>query len=224
MIYFVEDDSSIRELVVYTLENTGLPARGFPCAEDFWEAYKKELPRLVLLDIMLPAEDGLSILRKLRSSPESAELPVIMITAKGTEYDKVLGFESGADDYIPKPLGMMELVARIKRLLKRTEPKSTSGELMVEGISLNSKKHIVACGEREVSLTLKEFELLELLMKNAGFVLTRDQILTSIWGYDFDGETRTLDVHIQTLRSKLGDFGKAIKTIRGVGYKIGESA
>lgn len=220
MIYLVEDDDSIRELVIYTLQTTGLPARGFPCAREFWDAVKEELPSMALLDIMLPDEDGLTILRKLRDSRSTARLPVIMLTAKGTEYDKVVGLNSGADDYIPKPFGMMELVARVKALLRRTEPETKSESYRVGPVFVDPSKHVVKVGQETVSLTYKEFELLVFMMENEGIVLTRDQLLSKIWGYDFDGETRTVDVHIRTLRQKLGAASSCIETIRGVGYKM----
>lgn len=222
MIYLVEDDDSIRELVIYTLQTTGLQASGFACAKDFWEALKKEQPQLVLLDIMLPDEDGLTILKKLRSSGPTSRLPVIMLTAKGTEYDKVIGLDSGADDYIPKPFGMMELVSRVKALLRRSEPEQKTEIRQAGPIVVDLSKHTVNVNGNPVVLTYKEFELLCYLMENAGIVLTRDQLLSKIWGYDFDGETRTVDVHIRTLRQKLGDASKCIETIRGVGYKMEE--
>ena len=222
MIYVVEDDSSIRELVVYTLNQSGLPAQGFANAQEFWAALAEETPRLVLLDIMLPDEDGLTILKKLRSAAATASLPVIMLTAKGSEYDLVLGLDSGADDYVPKPFGSMELLARVRGLLRRTEPAGQKsleyhiGELSV----YPDKRQVVAAGQY-VQLTLKEFELLLLLLENENIVLSRDRILSTVWGYDFDGETRTVDVHIRTLRRKLGVCGDYIQTVRGVGYKIG---
>lgn len=222
MIYLVEDDDSIRELVIYTLQTTGFQAKGFSCAKDFWNEMKQEAPSLVLLDIMLPDEDGLSILRKLRDSSHTIKLPVIMLTAKGTEYDKVVGLDSGADDYIPKPFGMMELVARIKALLRRSEPEQRSGTYQIGPICVDLSKHSVKVNGESVALTFKEFELLCYLMENEGIVLTRDQLLSKIWGYDFDGETRTVDVHIRTLRQKLGTASSYIETIRGVGYKMEE--
>lgn len=222
MIYLVEDDDSIRELVIYTLQTTGLQAKGFACAKDFWEELKVEMPSLVLLDIMLPDEDGLTILRKLRDSSTTARLPIIMLTAKGTEYDKVVGLDSGADDYIPKPFGMMELVSRIKALLRRTEPERKADFYQVGPIAVDLGKHSVKVNGEAVTLTFKEFELLCYLMENEGIVLTRDRLLTKIWGYDFDGETRTVDVHIRTLRQKLGVASCYIETIRGVGYKMEE--
>ena len=221
MIYLVEDDESIRELVIYTLQTTGLAAKGFPCAKDFWNAMKQEYPSLVLLDIMLPDEDGLSILKKLRDAGPTKRLPVIMLTAKGTEYDKVVGLDSGADDYIPKPFGMMELVSRVRALLRRTEPEQRADTCDAGPIHVDLNRHMVTVDGNAVTLTFKEFELLCYLMENKGMVLTRDQLLSKIWGYDFDGETRTVDVHVRTLRQKLGECGELIETVRGVGYRIG---
>ena len=224
MIFCVEDDSNIRELVVYTLESTGFQARGFEDGSSFLEALALETPELVLLDIMLPGEDGLEILKKLKSSSKTKDIPVIMVTAKGSEYDKVVGLDSGADDYVTKPFGMMELISRIKAVLRRSGKQQDKTKLSVGGISLDTKKHEVKVDGENVVLTLKEFELLEKLMRNQGIVLTRDQLLTEIWGYDFDGETRTVDVHIRTLRQKLGEQGSLVKTVRGVGYRIGGEA
>lgn len=221
MIYCVEDDDNIRELVIYTLETTGLKARGFADGSAFMEALAFDTPELVLLDIMLPGEDGLELLKRLKSSSKTKDIPVIMVTAKGSEYDKVIGLDSGADDYITKPFGMMELVSRIKAVLRRTGRTEDRLDLDVSGVKINVKKHEVTVEGEEISLTLKEFELLEKLMRNQGIVLTRDQLLTEIWGYDFDGETRTVDVHIRTLRQKLGKKGEIIQTVRGVGYRIG---
>ena len=224
MIYLVEDDESIRELVVYTLNSQGLEAQGFERPSLFWKALEKELPSLVLLDIMLPEEDGLSILKKIRIRPDVRKLPVIMLTAKGSEFDTVVGLDSGADDYIPKPFRMMELISRIKAVLRRSGKQQDKTKLSVGGICLDTKKHEVKVDGENAVLTLKEFELLEKLMRNQGIVLTRDQLLTEIWGYDFDGETRTVDVHIRTLRQKLGEQGSLVKTVRGVGYRIGGEA
>lgn len=220
MIYIVEDDNSIRELVAYTLNTTGLKAKGFEEGEAFFSALKKELPDLVLLDIMLPGEDGISILEKLRSDTRTRNIPVIMVTAKGTEYDKVFGLNHGADDYLAKPFGMMELVARINALFRRTGKDTVSKHLSLADITIDREKHQVMANGQEILLTYKEFELLCLLLEHPGIVLTRNQILTTIWGYDFDGETRTVDVHIRTLRQKLGNSGDKIKTIRGIGYRI----
>lgn len=222
MIYFVEDDSNIRDLVVYTLETTGYPARGFENAKKFWEALALETPELILLDIMLPGEDGNTILKKLKASAKTEDIPVIMVTAKGSEYDKVMGLDAGADDYVTKPFGMMELISRVKALLRRTQKRTgKKGDVLSTGcLQVNIKSHEVLVNGEAVVLTLKEFELLRLLLKNAGIVLTRDQLLEDIWGYDFDGETRTVDVHVRTLRQKLGEAGECVETVRGVGYKI----
>lgn len=222
MIYYVEDDRSIRELVLYTLKNTGFEAIGFENGESFFASFKDDdLPQLVMLDIMLPGEDGMDILRKLKSSSVTKNIPVIMVTAKGTEYDKVTGLDCGADDYISKPFGMMELVARIKAVLRRAGKSDSDGENYEYGkVFLDLRSHTVTVDGKPVELTLKEFELLRLLMKNAGAVLTRDMLLETIWGYDFDGETRTVDVHVRTLRQKLGAGADIIETVRGVGYKV----
>lgn len=226
MIYCVEDDAGIRELVVYTLQNTGLEARGFADGAALFEALRAEKPQLILLDIMLPGEDGITILRKLRKAPDTARLPVILVTAKNTEYDKVIGLDSGADDYIAKPFGMMELVARIRAVLRRTQgeaPEDGNSHLLVAGsICVDERAHSVHVGENEVQLTLKEYQLLCLLMKNRGAVLTRDVLLENIWGYGNESETRTVDVHIRTLRQKLGVGGSMIETVRGVGYRMGD--
>ena len=224
MIYLLEDDESIRELVIYTLKSQGYEAKGFERPSLFWKELEKELPSLLLLDVMLPEEDGITILKKLRVRPNTRRLPVIMLTARGSEYDTVIGLDSGADDYIPKPFRMMELISRIKAVLRRSGKQQDKTKLSVGGISLDTKKHEVKVDGEQVVLTLKEFELLEKLMRNQGIVLTRDQLLTEIWGYDFDGETRTVDVHIRTLRQKLGEQGSLVKTVRGVGYRIGGEA
>lgn len=224
MIYCVEDDDNIRELVIYTLETTGLKARGFADGSAFMEALAFDTPELILLDIMLPGDDGLELLKKLKSSSKTKGIPVIMVTAKGSEYDKVVGLDSGADDYVTKPFGMMELVSRIKAVLRRSGKTEDRLDMETAGVHVNVKKHEVTVNGKEVLLTLKEFELLEKLMRNQGIVLTRDQLLTEIWGYDFDGETRTVDVHIRTLRQKLGEKGEIIQTVRGVGYRVGGTA
>ena len=220
MIFCVEDDGNIRELVVYTLESTGFQARGFEDGSSFLEALALETPELVLLDIMLPGEDGMELLRKLKASKKTKDIPVIMVTAKGAEYDKVKGLDAGADDYVTKPFGMMELISRIKAVLRRSAKGSVSSEDTFEigEIRLDPKKHEVTVHGEVVNLTLKE--LLRRMMKNLGIVLTRDQLLEDIWGYDFDGETRTVDVHVRTLRQKLGDAGEQIETVRGVGYRM----
>lgn len=220
MIYLVEDDDSIRELVVYTLNSTGLEAKGFDRPSEFWEAVKEEKPSLAMLDLMLPEESGIDILKKLREDTQTEKLPVIIVTAKSSEYDKINGLESGADDYIAKPFSMMEMVARVKALLRRTETKTNDKEYVIGNLYVCPSKHIVKVDGEEVILTLKEFEMLNLLLENRGIVLTRDQLLNKIWGYSFDGESRTVDVHVRTLRQKLGSAGDVVKTIRGVGYKI----
>lgn len=221
MIFCIEDDSNIRELVVYTLNATGMNARGFGDGKSFMEALASETPELVLLDIMLPGEDGLSILRKLKESSKTKQIPVIMVTAKGNEYDKVIGLDAGADDYVAKPFGMMELVSRIKAVLRRTRRDQEAEEYVIGNLKMDLKRHEVYVDEQTVVLTYKEYELLRKLMKNRDIVLTRDQLLEEIWGYGFAGETRTVDVHIRTLRQKLGSAGDMIETVRGVGYRIG---
>jgi two-component system alkaline phosphatase synthesis response regulator PhoP len=223
MIYLVEDDDSIRELVLYTLHTTGFEAEGFRNAADFWQALEKELPQLVLLDIMLPDEDGLHILKRLRAGAETADLPVMMLTAKSSEYDRVVGLDSGADDYMPKPFGMMELVSRVRALLRRAAKPAAEDKLFTAGsLSVDVKRRAVTVDGEPVILTYKEFELLCYLLENRGVVLSRDQILTKIWDYNYSGETRTVDVHIRTLRQKLGDAGALIETVRGVGYRLAQ--
>ncbi|PWM38015.1 MAG: DNA-binding response regulator [Clostridiales bacterium] len=219
MIYYVEDDENIRELVVYTLNQTGMAAVGFSDAKEFKKALVGAVPELILLDIMLPGEDGLSILRHLKDDARTAYIPVIMVTAKDTEYDKVTGLDGGADDYISKPFGMMELVARVKALLRRTAPQKDD-ILTEEGLAVDTRRHVVTVDGREVQLTLKEFEVLAFLMGNRGTAFSRETLLSKIWDYGYDGGTRTVDVHIQTLRAKLGSCGSMIKTVRGVGYRF----
>ncbi len=221
MIYILEDDNSIRELIAYTLNNTGLKAEGFEKPSDFWRALKFKVPSLLLLDIMLPEEDGIEILKKLRQSAATRKLPIILLTAKDSEYDKVIGLDSGADDYIAKPFGMMELIARVKALLRRsTDDEASFGEYVLGDLYVNPEKHIVRLKDENVSLTLKEFEMLCLFLENRDIVFTRDQLLSRIWGYSFDGESRTVDVHIRSLRTKLKQMGDVIETVRGIGYKI----
>lgn len=219
MIYCVEDDSAIRDLMVYTLNASGFDVQGFESGVELWPAMKKQAPELVLLDVMLPGEDGLTILKKLRSSPATADIPVIMATAKDSEFDKVIGLDSGADDYLAKPFGMMEMISRIKAVLRRTSPKQAKA-LAHGGVVLDESRHTVTANGVPVSLTLKEYELLKLFMDNPGHVFTREVLLSEIWGMDFDGETRTVDVHIGTLRTKLAEAGALIETVRGVGYKM----
>jgi two-component system alkaline phosphatase synthesis response regulator PhoP len=224
MIYCVEDDRSIRELIIYALKSNGYEAVGFDKAEPFYKELENKLPDLVLLDIMLPGEDGIEILKKLKASPKLRNIPVIMLTAKSAEYDKVLGLDSGADDYITKPFGIMEFLSRVKAVLRRLGNVSNPSELSVGRLTMYIDKHVVIADGKEVALTFKEFELLKYLMENAGIVLTRDKLLEEVWGYEYEGETRTLDVHIRTLRQKLGEAGAVIETVRGVGYKIGGKA
>lgn len=224
MIYMLEDDNGIRDFVLYALNNSGFEAVGFELPSELYAALSDNIPELLLLDVMLPEEDGIAVLKKLRAAPDTEKLPIILLTAKGTEFDKVLGLDSGADDYIAKPFGTMELISRIKALLRRSAPSSaTTADILTIGrLSLNQDKHEVIADGGRISLTLKEYDMLCLLMKNNGRVFTRDELLSRIWGYDFSGESRTVDVHIRTLRSKLGTCGELIETIRGVGYKIGE--
>ena len=222
MIYFVEDDNSIRKLVLYSLTSAGLEAEGFAHPEQFWSAMEQKLPQVILQDIMLPGEDGLTILKKLRADRRTENTQVILITAQGSEFDKVVGLDAGADDYVAKPFGMMELMARVRTALRRagqnvgTAPSYTIGSLVMD-----SARHQVQVDGEVIVLTRREFQLLALLLEHQGTVFTRDQLLNSVWGYDFDGESRTVDVHIRTLRQKLGSAGAYIQTIRGIGYKIG---
>lgn len=223
MIYFVEDDASIRELVLYTLNNAELQAEGFERPSAFWAAMEQVRPTLILLDIMLPEEDGLSILRKLRADRATRALPVMMLTAKGTEYDTVLALDAGADDYVPKPFRMMELLSRIRALIRRAEGYNTlpeSEEYHIDGLELSPSRHLVRVNGQEIALTFKEFELLCLLVENRGIVLSRDKILDKVWQDTMGRESRTVDVHIRTLRHKLGTLGGRIETVRGVGYKF----
>ncbi len=220
MIYCVEDERNIRELIVYTLESTGFEAKGIEDGAELFRELDKKIPSLILLDVMLPGEDGIQILKKLKLSITTRNIPVIMVTAKGAEYDKVIGLDEGADDYITKPFGMMEFVSRVKAVLRRVGTDEPKKELSVGDITISIEKHNVYIKDEYVMLTLKEFELLKFLFENVGIVLTRDRLLEHIWGYDFDGETRTVDVHIRTLRQKLGEAGNIIETVRGVGYRI----
>lgn len=222
MIYLLEDDESIRKFVLYALNSTGMEAEGFDRPETFWQAMRQRKPQLLLLDIMLPEEDGLHILQRLRGNPETARLPVILLTAKATEYDKVIGLDSGADDYIAKPFGTMELISRIKALLRRTRGGAAAREYTRDGLYVCPEKRLVRVEGQDVNLTYKEFELLCLLLSGEGAVFSREQLLSRIWGYDYDGESRTVDVHIKTLRQKLGACGNCIETVRGMGYKIGK--
>lgn len=219
-IFCVEDDSSIRDMMLYTLNASGFAASGFENANEFWKQIKEEKPQLVILDIMLPDEDGISILKKLRADPEYAAIPVIMATAKGTEYDKVIGLDLGADDYLVKPFGMMEMISRIRAVLRRTMPKEEKNILRIGRLELDKSRHIVNVDGERVDLTLKEYELLRLFMEHPGKAFTRDEILSIVWKSDYAGETRTVDVHIGTLRTKIEKYGDLIKTVRGVGYRL----
>ena len=221
MIYCVEDDANIRELVAYTLQTMGFEAKEIEDGKALKKALAVELPELILLDIMLPGEDGLTLLKQLKADTLTRNIPVIMVTAKGAEYDKVIGLDLGADDYVSKPFGMMEFVARVKAVLRRSTRQNEDRELHYDELYLNVGRHEVRYREEKIDLTRKEFELLQYLLENKGLVMTRNQILCHVWGYDFDGETRTVDVHVRTLRQKLGEAGNLIETIRGVGYRIG---
>lgn len=223
MIYCVEDEQNICELEVYTLQSVGFEAKGCSSGKELFAELEKELPKLILLDIMLPDEDGLTVLRRLRSDDRYASIPVIMATAKGTEFDKVKGLDCGADDYIAKPFGMLEMVARIKAVLRRCEGRELQPAKQViqrDNLTVNLLEHKVKVGEENVVLTLKEFEMLKKFLLHPGIVFSRDKLLNDIWGYEFTGETRTVDVHIRTLRQKLGSAGDLIETIRGVGYRM----
>lgn len=220
MIFCVEDDNAIRDLMIYTLNASGYSAEGFSDGKAFFDALSSRIPELIMLDIMLPGEDGLSILKRLRSHSLTADIPVIMATAKGTEYDKVIGLDLGADDYLAKPFGMMEMVSRVKAVLRRAARRGVVHNLRIGGLELSPGEHTVSVYGERVQLTLKEFELLRKFMASPGLVFTREQLLSSIWGADFVGETRTVDVHIGTLRTKLGICGEYIETVRGVGYRM----
>ncbi len=219
MIYLLEDDPNIRELVLYTLKSSGFEAEGFALPSEFWKQMKIQYPDLILLDIMLPEEDGIQILKKLRGQTPTGKIPVMMMTARGTEYDKVIGLENGADDYLPKPFGMMEMIARVKALLRRSVKEETP-DYSFEKLKVYPAQHLVVSGGETISLTLKEYDLLCFLIKNENIVLTREQILDRVWGMASCSENRTVDVHIRSLRSKLGESGEYIETIRGVGYKF----
>ena len=221
-IYAVEDDDNIREMLVYALTSSGFQAKGFADGGALFPAVSEFAPDLILLDIMLPGDDGIAILKKLKSSAKTAKIPVIMLTAKGAEYDRIKGLDLGADDYITKPFSVMEVLARIRAVLRRSAPSESANELHLGGLSLHVDKRRVLAGEGEVVLTYKEFELLAALMRGAGIVLSRDQLLERVWGYDREVESRTVDMHIRTLRQKLGAHGGLIKTVRNVGYKIEE--
>ncbi len=220
MILCVEDDSGIRDLMIYALNSAGFEARGLVSGAELFEVLKEEKPRLILLDIMLPGEDGIRILKRLRENADTADIPVIMATAKGTEYDKVIGLDSGADDYLAKPFGMMEMVSRVRAVLRRAPGGGTSGILKAGDLVMNTGEHTVYVKGERVQLTLKEYDVLRKFMENPGQVFTREQLLRSVWGDDYIGETRTVDVHMGTLRTKLGSCGEYIETVRGVGYRL----
>ena len=220
MIWCVEDDPSIREIEVYALNSTGLEARGFADGGEFWEALETERPELVLLDVMLPGEDGVAILKRLRSDERYREIPVIMATAKGTEFDKVQSLDLGADDYITKPFGMMEMVYRVKAVLRRSQPKQATPLLKLKGLTLDENQHTVTIDDQRVVLTYKEYELLRLFLSHPGMAFSREQLLQTVWNTEYAVETRTVDMHIRTLRQKLGEYGRYIETIRGVGYRL----
>ena len=220
MLWCVEDDPSIREIEVYALHSTGLEARGFADGAEFWEALEKELPELVILDVMLPGEDGVAILKRLRADERYRDIPVIMATARSTEFDKVQSLDLGADDYITKPFGMMEMVSRVKAVLRRSQPKQTVALLKLDGLTLDESQHTVTIDGQRITLTYKEYELLRLFLSHPGMAFSREQLLQTVWNTDYAVETRTVDMHIRTLRQKLGAYGRYIETIRGVGYRL----
>ena len=220
MIFCVEDDAAIRDLMLYTLTSAGFEAEGFSESTALWAALAEKTPELIMLDLMLPGEDGISILKKIRSQTATADIPIILATARGTEYDKVFGLDLGADDYLAKPFGMMEMVSRVRAVLRRAAPQKKARTLRVGELTMNVGEHTVEVAGKRVTLTLKEYELLQKFMENLGLAFTREQLLQSVWGADFIGETRTVDVHIGTLRTKLGACGEYIETVRGVGYRM----
>ena len=220
MIWCVEDDSSIRDIEVYALSSTGLEARGFEDGGSFWNALQAQKPELVVLDVMLPGIDGVELLKRMKANEEFQEIPVIMATAKGSEYDKVRSLDLGADDYLVKPFGIMEMVSRVKAVLRRCRPKIMSNLLKLDGLVLNPEEHTVSIDGERVNLTYKEYELLHLFLTQPGIAFTREQLLSSVWNTDYLGETRTVDMHIRTLRQKLGNYGNIIETVRNVGYRL----
>lgn len=221
MIFCVDDDNTIRDIEVYTLEQTGFQAKGFADGEELFQALQYEKPELIVLDIMLPGKDGVEILKEIRENPETKKIPVIMATAKGTEMDKIQGLDQGADDYLVKPFGVMEMVSRIKAVLRRCEPEKKEGILEVGSVCLNEEERLVTVGGKKVSLTFKEFNILKTFMNHPGMVFSRDKLLSIVWGVDYLGESRTVDMHITTLRKKLGEAGSLIETVIGVGYRMG---
>ncbi|MBE6932768.1 MAG: response regulator transcription factor [Ruminococcaceae bacterium] len=220
MIWCVEDDSSIRDIEVYALTSTGFEARGFEDGDSFWNALQTEQPELVILDVMLPGKDGVTLLKMMKASYEFCEIPVIMATAKGSEYDKIQSLDLGADDYLVKPFGIMEMVSRVKAVLRRCKPTKQSKALKIDGLVLNPEEHTVAIDGERVSLTYKEYELLHLFLSQPGIAFTREQLLVKVWATEYMGETRTVDMHIRTLRQKLGAYGHIIETVRNVGYRL----
>lgn len=220
MIWCVEDDTAIRDIEVYALQSTGFEARGFADGDSFWEALQQERPELVVLDVMLPGADGVELLKRIRSTAGLEDLPVIMATAKGAEYDKIQSLDLGADDYVVKPFGVMELISRIKAVLRRYQPAPVQKLLKLGGLCVNLDEHTVTVDGERVALTYKEYELLRLFLSHPGAAFTRDQLFAQIWGEDYVGETRTVDMHIRTLRQKLGTYGRFIETVRGVGYRL----
>ncbi len=221
MIYCVEDEGNIRDLIVYALKNSDFDVEGFSSGEELFRAIDEKLPSLVLLDIMLPGEDGLTILKRIRDNPSTEDIPVIMLTAKSSELDKIVGLDIGADDYIVKPFSVLELVARVKAVLRRARPKEDNQLIAIDGVVIDKKKRTVLVEGEPVSLTYKEFELLYYLFRNKNIVLNREMIMAQVWGYDFEGESRTVDVHIASLRHKLKDKASLIETVRNIGYKVG---
>ena len=220
MIWCVEDDASIRDIEIYTLQSTGFDALGFTNSAAFWDALKTDKPDLILLDIMLPEQDGIEILQKLRSNADTCRIPIIMATAKGQEYDKIQALDLGADDYLVKPFGMMEMVSRIKAVLRRCGGNFNQPSLKVDGVVLNQEERTVMIDGERVHLTYKEFEVLRYFLSHPGITFSRDQLFTGVWGEDYVGESRTVDMHIRTLRQKLGPYGERIETVRNVGYRM----
>ena len=220
MIWCVEDDSSIRDIEVYALTSTGFDAKGFENGDSFWNALQTQQPDLVVLDVMLPGKDGVTLLKMMKESQELREIPVIMATAKGSEYDKIQSLDLGADDYLVKPFGIMEMVSRVKAVLRRCKPAKESKSFKMAGLVLNPEEHTVTVDDMRVSLTYKEYELLHLFLSQPGIAFTREQLLVSVWNTEYVGETRTVDMHIRTLRQKLGEYGNLIETVRNVGYRL----
>ena len=220
MIWCVDDDNTIRDIEVYTLTQTGFEAKGFSDGISMLEALKTEKPELIVLDIMMPGMDGVEVLKEIRNRTDTRKIPVIMATAKGTEMDKIQGLDTGADDYLVKPFGVMEMVSRIKAVLRRCTPEEVTNVISIAEITLNDKEHTVSVNGENVALTFKEFEILKMFMSNPGVAFSREKLLSEVWGIDYLGESRTVDMHIKTLRQKLGESGKRIETVIGVGYRM----